>query len=936
MHQGNIINIPLYVNFLTSFSDWFIEKFANTRCTIIFSNQACIYDVKQNILQKTKFPPTIKAIDQLEISDLSNLININQESAKIISSLGKNKVLSKIASLFRLIEIIKEEQIFKQTNHNTTYFKIALDFLDIFYSLENEQINLDQLNQIDDSDLAEHRLITLEFIKKFYCKIKNHNFKENTLFAESFANHLRKTLSELIANHSLKQPLIIVGSSGSINSTLQLIYSIAQQQHGYVVLHGLSQQNFTKLPPENHPQYFLQRIIHQHNIKQNSIINLNNNANCNLAEIILQKLFLPAEQTLTWQKDEQLANFLTTKAQKNYLKIIECSNYFAEADFITQTIINNPSKKIGIVVYDGNFLPFLTLNLQQKNIVFNNKIAQQATQHELFSFISLLYQITNENLNPYTLSALLHHKLFVADLDLLYWLELFVLRQPIVAKNLTELVNFLSDDIYEKSFYHQQFIKNYPKFIPEILENIIDFLQKLINNLPKEPSLESYINSIEKITTKNFSEILNNEKDFAIKKFIEELISLNYKIQNLEELKCVLSNLTYFPTKSNHSNITILSNLEARLLSFDLLIIANANESFLPQTQDGGLIGNKIKTELNINLNQKRFGQSAFDFCSYFQQPQIFFTYSNINISGKINKISPFLLKFRVLIQKLANNLLDLIFVKHIVSKPSLPYQPIKKPEIQVSNTYKPKKFSVNDIYDLTSNPYCFYVKNILKLSPLSNFNSKINYLTKAKLTSDILNDYFKNQSFCPKIIAKKLQFYFLDAGDILLHQIWLTEILENANQKISADYQNHIAKTQQKIKFSQKYLENEIEFTAKIDLILSAGEENQLIQYQTKSTPDKAEKRDMIVNYRQFFYEKSHQNQATSTTAALWDLKNNNYFKAIKNNQKIPKELDLLMQQFLQEDYLFSYIKSATDHYKKFTRQEEWQCQTSEEEFVE
>ena len=245
------------------------------------------------------------------------------------------------------------------------------------------------------------------------------------------------------------------------------------------------------------------------------------------------------------------------------------------------------------------------------------------------------------------------------------------------------------------------------------------------------------------------------------------------------------------------------------------------------------------------------------------------------------------MLKFRVLIQKLANNLLDLIFVKHIVSKPSLPYQPIKKPEIQVSNTYKPKKFSVNDIYDLTSNPYCFYVKNILKLSPLSNFNSKINYLTKAKLTSDILNDYFKNQSFCPKIIAKKLQFYFLDAGDILLHQIWLTEILENANQTISADYQNHIAKTQQKIKFSQKYLENEIEFTEKIDLILSTGEENQLIQYQTKSTIDKAEKRDMILNYRQFFYEKSHQNQATSATATLWDLKNNN-FKTIKNNQKI------------------------------------------------
>ncbi len=941
MNHKNIFNIPLQVNFLATFSEWFIKKFSNINCTVIFTHQACVYDFTKNIFHKTKCLPTVKAIDQISISDLSNLININEKSAETISSLTQYKVLSKLASLLRLVEIIKEEQIFKQTN--VTYFKIALDFLDIFYSLENEQINLEQLNQLDDSNLAEHRLITLEFIKNFYCKIKNRNLKDNILFAESFANHLRKTFSELIDNHSLKQPLIIVGSSGSINSTLQLIGSIAKQKQGYVVLHGLSQQNFLQLPPENHPQYFLQRIVNQHNIQPNEIININSKTDQNFAEIVLHKLFLPAKQTITWQKDEQLSNFLAMKAQKN-LKIIKCSNYFGEADFITQTIIDNPYKKIGVVIYDNNFLPFLTLNLQQKNIVFDNKITQPIHQHKLFSLFFLLYQVKNENLNPYTLSALIRHQLFdiKPDNDLLYWFELFVLRQPIIAKNLVDLIAFLTDNICEKSYYHKEFYekstKNDKKFTTEIQKQIIDFLKQLINYLPKENSLASYIKSIEKIANKQLSDILNS--DLVIKQFIEELILLNYQIQNLDELKCIVGSLSYFSDKSNNSNIVILSNLEARLLNFDLLIVANANESFLPQTQDGGLIGNKIKTDLNINLNQKRFGQSAFDFCSYFQQTQIFFTYSNTNTNGKINKISPFLLKFQVLVQKivgdLSTNLLDLIFIQHTITSPSLPYLPINKPEVKVCNSRKPQQFSISNLYKLIANPYCFYVKEILKLSALSNFNSHQESFATIKITEDIINHYFEKNDFCENYIDEKLQFYFLEAGNVFLHKIWLTNVLENFQQKIIAEKQNYTIKTQEKISFNQQYLGQDLYFADKINLILSYPTENKLIQYAINQKD--AEQKDFILNYYQFFYAKNNQNQSKATNVIAWNLKKNDCDKKIntkklKNYQEMQHHLDLLMLNFLQENYLFTYIKSKFDYYTKFTRQQEWQCQQLQEE---
>ncbi len=926
MNQNNIFNIPLGENFLATFSEWFIKKFANKECTVIFSHQSCIDDFKQYIFSKTKFLPTIKAIDQLQIDDCHQLLNITQNDEKIML-LKQHKVLSKISSLLRLVEIIKAQQIFKQNNKNTTYFKVALEFLEIFYALENEKIDLHQLNQLDDSNLAEHRLITLEFIKNFYCKTKHHNLKDNILFAESFANYLRITVSELIDKHCLATPLIIAGSSGSIDSTLQLIGSIAKQKQGHVVLYGLSPEIFTEPVLPNHPQYFLHRILQTHNIKHSDVINISNSNN-NLAEIVLQKLFLPAKQTITWQKDEKLADFLAIKAKNDQLKIIECSNFFAESDFVCQKIIHNASKKIGIVVYDEKFLPFLTLHLQQKNIVFDNKIAQNAKNHPIFSFILLLYQIVNENFNTYTLSALLHHQLFNIDKNLLHWLELFVFRQPLIAKNLNELVNFLSDNIYEKSFHHQKFCKdNQEKFTPEILENIIDFLQNLANNLPKEASLESYFNSFAKITKQNISDILNTNED--IKKFIEELLVLNYQIQNLDELKCVINSFSYFPDKSNKSNITILSHLEARLLTFDILIITNVNESFLPQNQDGGLIGNKIKTDLNINLTQKRFGQSAFDFCSYFQQKQIFFTYSNTDSSGKINKISPFLLKLRVLVQKLSSHLLELIFTKHRLTEPNLPYEPNKKPAVKVVNLYKPKQFSARDLYKLTENSYSFYIEKILKLNVLSNFDN-LNKISLAKqvFLTDVVNNYFQNYVNYNQDLAKKLSFYFLDSGNILLNKLWIEKILENIHQEISQNYKNHHFITKQQISFNH----GNLQFTDKIDLIIIDNKNYQLIKYNTKSTSEK----DManILNYQHLFYTQNHPNNLAQKH--VWNLINSNTKMKEEKNQKTLHDLNNLINEFMQDDYLFTYQQSKLNHYKNFIRQQEWQCQQSNENIEE
>ena len=60
--------------------------------------------------------------------------------------------------------------------------------------------------------------------------------------------------------------------------------------------------------------------------------------------------------------------------------------------------------------------------------------------------------------------------------------------------------------------------------------------------------------------------------------------------------------------------------------------------------------------------------------------------------------------------QKLSSHLLELIFIKHRLIEPNLPYEPNKKPAVKVVNLYKPKQFSARDLYKLTENDSTYYI----------------------------------------------------------------------------------------------------------------------------------------------------------------------------------------------------------------------------------
>jgi hypothetical protein len=88
------------------------------------------------------------------------------------------------------------------------------------------------------------------------------------------------------------------------------------------------------------------------------------------------------------------------------------------------------------------------------------------------------------------------------------------------------------------------------------------------------------------------------------------------------------------------------------------------------------------------------------------------------------------------------------------------------------------------------------------------------------------------------------------------------------------------------------------------------------------------------ILNYQHLFYTQNHPNNLAQKH--VWNLINSNTKMKEEKNQKTLHDLNNLMNEFMQDDYLFTYQQSKLNHYKNFIRQQEWQCQQSNENIEE
>ncbi len=739
LDKTNVFNIPANYHFFRSLFDWAEKKFGAEISQVKFflPNRRSCREFREVFLQKktNTILPQIKAISDISYEDFFDFLP-NLEAKENIDELLKIKTLSGSDYLFFLSQEIQKLSIFGQDLDFEQAFKIAINLQSLFDDIEREEIDLKKLEEIDDSNLSQHRLLTLDFLKNFHVQIKNSLLKKDVFFASSSQNFIIQKFVSLLEKQGSKTPIVIAGSTGSVSFSSKLIRAISQKN--FVVLHGASDEDFAA---ENHPQFFLNRLIKFLKIEKKAIGQIAEEK-FSLSPQSRQKLIslmvLPSAETLKWQEVSKYLDVENTSQDlaKNF-HLIEAKNEIEEAKIIKLILLEalQNKKTSALITNNDKLAKLVKLELEQSFLPFNDTRNLSIFNSHLVNFLLLILELIESDFNSHSLLAILKNPLcaYSQDKKLLADFEIKILRQDRANSGLEGINKKLENDKILKEFFGN-FCADFSEFSTFTLASQTSALVKIAQNLSKKTWQQLLEPEPAQIELFEFFEKLKTQKE----------ITLNSK-NLLSSFKTLLSQLSYFEKSDASAPIQILSTIEARLLNYDLVIIASLNEGDFPQVEAENWLGKKIKKDLGIDRVLKKSGQSAYDFCNYLSNRSVVLTRCKSSNGGVLIE-SPFLLKFKTICQKIGVSLNSGEKYFALLAKTN----EVQSRQIKVANPkpkieFRPKKISITDISKLLSDPYDIYAKKILQLKELEKIDFEPSYAEFGSFIHKALEEFVKN-----------------------------------------------------------------------------------------------------------------------------------------------------------------------------------------------
>jgi ATP-dependent helicase/nuclease subunit B len=833
--MNNIFNIPANYDFLGSVASFVEKNFSDKEnIRIVLPNHRSSKALKIKIFEKNGgcFLPKINAISDISYQDFLPFTK-HDDVKNIVDELLQIKPLDDIDYLFLLTEEIGK--IFFD-NNQAQNFQTAIEIKNFFDEIEKNGINLENIDEIDDSNFPKHKQFKFDFLKTFYPKLKNILLKNNYFSKESYQSLVITRLAEVIEKYGLREPLIIAGSTGSVHYTKKLIKSVSKDKNGFLIL-----QNFLEVKDksETSPQFYLSELVEFANIEKNRIKN-----------IVFKKNKLSDDAMLLFEKGLVVAgdDFYSCKQHNNF-SYIEAKNEIEEAmavasilhdemrtnsratqgdeDRLFASSRDSSVKSCAVISNCDNFTYFLSKELDRIGMNFNVATSLDASDSKLVTMMNLLLELIEKKFDSYTALSILKHPLSRFDKKSIEIFEIDVVRKARKEAGLKGLLNH-TDSL---NFDLQKKIK---PLLDEFV-NIASTLDTISETLVLSNVVEILISFVEKLSGKTFTETLSEEPCCEEISKIFEKLKRNFLIKSYELnlfFKKIFSQIKYFRNIDEGSEIEILPTIEARLLNFDLVIISSLNKGIFPKIPSE----NWLEKNIGISLKERKYGQNFYDFFNHIFNKKVVLSRC-LTSFGEATDASPFLLKFQFLCKKL-NIKIDSIFLDADIHLCDKAYnkrfdEDVISPKPLLE--FRPKKLAITDIYKLISNPYQIYAKKILRLKKIDEIDYEPGNREFGSFVHIALEEFIKTKfSFnSAKKIFKK---YFLSDENLIT---WLPKFENIFHSFLKQNVEGDVELTE--LPVSAEFYN--IVINGKIDRIsINDKGEAMIIDYKTGVAPTRSD----------------------------------------------------------------------------------------------
>lgn len=649
-----------------------------------------------------------------------------------------------------------------------------------------ENLSLASLPQlVEGTEFADHWQITVKFLTILSETWPTILAAEGMIDAADRRNRLILMLANHWENNPPHYPVLAAGSTGSIPATARLLGVISRMPQGAVILPGLDQimaEDEWKTVMEGHPQATLKHLLQKLECDRTDVqpwhtTDQTVSARARLASEIMR----PAETADQWQKlvwpqteiDSALAN----------LSLIETETSQEEADAIALLLretLEIDGKTALVVTPDRTLARRVIAAMEKWNVTLDDSAGRPLFQTPAARFFMSVAEAVTSGLKPVPLLAALKspHCCTPFATDFVVRLERDLLRgltPPAGPDGLLAHFEHKANDPKERQKPHHTFLPDL-KRLTDILSPFYALIHE--QTVPLSRLIEAHTIACETLGTAE--RLWRGEDGQALAAFLSELQLEADSFPPIAPssypalIQTLMGGHTVRPAYGTHPRLSIMGQLEARLVQADRIILAGLNEGIWPpEASTDPFLSRPMKRDFGLPPAERSVGLSAHDFVQGFCAKEVYLTRAR-TVNGVPAIPARWLSRLDTVLHTLGTSSESLkvtgvhSWINHMNEAPAA--VPVDRPRPTPDIEVRPARLSVTKIETWLRDPYSIYAQYILGLSKLKPLEQEPDAAGRGNFIHAVLEEFVGETANMPLPANAEEQFLTIARKLMPLH----------------------------------------------------------------------------------------------------------------------------------------------------------------------
>ena len=241
----------------------------------------------------------------------------------------------------------------------------------------------------------------------------------------------------------------------------------------------------------------------------------------------------------------------------------------------------------------------------------------------------------------------------------------------------------------------------------------------------------------------------------------------------------VMSEVAIRPPQGGHPRIAIWGLLEARLQSADLVVCGGLNEGVWPASPaPDPWLAPRVRIELGLGGLDRRVGLAAHDLASALGGRDVLLTRARRDASAP-TIASRFVLRLEAMLGGVESDE-RIVALAQAIDAPDTPALLSARPAPCPPVALRPRTISVTDVDRLKADPFAFYARQMLKLTPLDSVDAEASAAWRGTMIHAIFDAWYREDKLDPDRLKARVAALFADVGTHpTLRALWQPRLIE-------------------------------------------------------------------------------------------------------------------------------------------------------------